>query len=237
MGKEMDGKRYRAQMRLLEIGKEGQQKLLNSRVLIVGCGAIGSPIAMILAGAGIGNLIIADFDTIDLSNLHRQFFYNENELGESKVKSLEKRIRNLNSSLKIEAIDHLVTRRILDSIEGTIDVIIDAADNPATTYLLEEYCRSKCVPLCTSGVAGWHGQIYSWLPGCLTFSEIVPPPDQNNEYLPCSIEGILGATSSTVASIQAAEAIKILLNLDCEKGKLITIDLLSGDFKTFWFPV
>lgn len=226
-----DLKRYSVQTRLEEIGIEGQKKLASSKVLIVGCGALGSVIAMYLAGAGVGNLILADFDTVDISNLQRQVFYKEKETGLSKAELIARNVRELNSEVSVEILNFAVTARKLESLELVPDVVVDAADNPATTYMLEGFCAERGVAFSTAGVSGWRGQILSYVPGKTKFSDIFPPVAESEGLLPCSIAGVFGPLTGLMATLQASETIKMILNIgemltDC----LLTVDLLTNTF-------
>lgn len=225
--------RYIAQERMREIGKEGQEKLSRSRVLVVGCGALGSPIAMYLAGAGVGSLIIADFDTIDTSNLHRQVFYFEKERGESKAESLKQRISALNSEVQVETVRKLVTRSVLEAIAvNQIDAIIDAADNPATTYLLDSWCKEHDIPFSTAGITGWNAQIFTFIPGSFSFADIFPQPNGDEAILPCSMAGIAGPVAAFAASLQSVEILKILTGNAGGVSRLYAANLLKGDITT-----
>ena len=222
--------RYIVQRRLPEVGKTGQRKLNDARILIVGCGALGSPIAMYLAGAGIGHIHLADFDNIELSNLHRQVFYREEEVGKAKAEVLAQRLRELNSSIEITFDNSLVNLQYLKS-QPKFDVIIDAADNPSTTYMLDDYCKSNQVPLSTAGVTGWKAQVFTYIPGSYSYSDCFPKPAENSGLLPCSVSGIVGPTASLAASIQASEVLKLILGIskDC-RSNLVTVDLLNNEY-------
>lgn len=224
--------RYRAQMRLPEISEQGQKRLSSSSVLIVGCGALGSPVAMYLAGAGIGKIILADFDTVELSNLHRQVFYREEDLGKPKVQCLARNITLLNSEIQTEVIQELVTFKFLEKLKSTPDIIVDAADNTSTTYLLDEFCHTRRIPLSTAGVREWQTQIFTYLPGGARFSDFFPRPSDEG-LLPCSIAGIVGPVASFAASIQSVEVIKCLLGKNKGRSTLLTANLLSGEFGYF----
>lgn len=222
--------RYIAQTRLPEIGKDGQSRLKRSTVLIVGCGALGSPAGMLLAAAGVGRILIADFDTIEISNLHRQTYYKEQEAGMSKVEALVERMRSLNSEIEVIGINRMMTQNTLSELPYIPDMVVDASDNPATTYLLEKYCLNREIPICLAGVSGWKGQIYTWRPGALPFSEIIPIPSEDSGILPCSITGIMGPLASMMASIQSAETIKCILDIGATfTNRLISIDLLTNE--------
>lgn len=223
--------RYIAQTRLPEIGPKGQLILSDSTVLIVGCGALGSPLAMTLAAAGVGHIILADFDTIELSNLQRQIFYQESEAGNSKAVILAEKLSSLNSEIKVEAVQTLVNRKWLDSLMWKPDMVADAADNPSTTYMLEKFCKDRSIPLSTAGVSGWRGQLYTWKPGAIPFSELIPIPPEDSGILPCSLAGIFGPTALLAASLQASEILKTLLGKGATfTDKIITFDLLENSF-------
>lgn len=228
----MDFSRYKAQMRLPEVGEDGQRRLAGARVLVVGCGALGSPVAMLLAGAGVGNLLIADFDTVDISNLHRQLFYSENDAGLFKVDVLSRRLRELNSTVSVASLQSMVTPRVLESMEFIPSVVVDAADNPATTYMLDAFCRERSLPLVTAGVSEWRAQIFSFIPGSVTFGDVFPPPENEDAVLPCSIAGVSGPAAMMAASLQASEIIKIILGLAGASSRLTSVNLLSGEFST-----
>lgn len=226
--------RYIAQTRIEEIGEAGQLKIGNANVLIIGCGALGSPVAMYLAGAGVGKITIADFDNIELSNLQRQIFYREKEVGNCKVACLGKHIQALNSEVSVNTIPRLVTPAVLDSLhtERSFDVIVDAADNPSTTYLLDEFCRNSDTPLSTAGVSGWEAQVFTFVPGSFSYADIFPRPENEGGILPCRLAGIIGPTASFAASLQCVEVLKVILGIR-KKSFLTTANLLTDDFKTF----
>lgn len=226
----MASSRYISQIRIPEIGTEGQKLLNASSVFIIGCGALGSPLAASLAGAGIGRLVIADFDTVEISNLHRQLYYEESYSGKKKVEMLADRLRKLNSEIEIIPLEALVSKRLIESLNINFDVIADCADNPASTYMLQDFCRKNGLPLSTAGVTGWNAQIFTYIPDSTDYEEIFPKPEDNNGILPCSIAGIIGPTAQLAASIQAAEIIKLLLNIGNKKSQLITVDLLKSSF-------
>ena len=224
----MEGnRRYAAQSRIKEIGKDGQRQLREKRVLIVGCGALGSVVAMYLAGAGVGHLIIADFDTVDISNLHRQVFFTEKETGKSKAAIIKERIFQLNSDIEVRIINRLMTRQILDTLEKDIDVIVDAADNPDTTFMIDRFCTDKGIPWTTAGVRGWEAQIFTFRPYTTPYREIISQENLEGELMPCSMEGILGPVAGMAACIQSSEVIKLLLGI----GKPLTDSLLTINLK------
>ncbi|MCM1291676.1 MAG: HesA/MoeB/ThiF family protein [Prevotella sp.] len=224
--------RYSRQVKVDGIGQTGQEKISNSGVAVIGCGALGSLTAMYLAGAGIKKLVIADFDTIDVSNLHRQLFFSSDEAGMPKSDILKSRIRNLNPKVKVEVIPKLVSHKEAERIADIVDVMIDGSDNPATKYMLEKVCTLKKKPLIIAGVSGFRGQVMTILPGSTKFSEIFPEGIDGG-ITPCSIDGVVGPAAGVAASIMAAEAIKLFTNTGTPlSDKILTFDLSKGNFRT-----
>lgn len=222
-----DSIRYSRLEALPEIGREGLQLLAASRVLVIGCGALGSMAAMYLAASGIGTVGIADFDTIDITNLQRQLFFDEHSLGKSKADVLAARMRALNSEIKVNVEECLVTEKKAHELFPEYDFVIDGSDNPATKFMTDRVCSDTQTPCCIGGVGGFRGQVMSWHPGATRYSEVFSP-QECSAFTPCGMAGVLGPAAGVVASIQAAEAIKhsarcgtLLLN------RLFTIDLLT----------
>lgn len=227
-------RRYSAQVRLPEIGEEGQKRLLSKSVLIVGCGALGSVAAAYLAGAGIGRIGLADFDTVDESNLHRQVLYGSDECGQKKVALLANHLERLNPAINVSAYDTFANEAFIRKVINEYDFIIDAADNPQTTYMLDRVCRSTSKGYVTAGVSGWKAQVFTYLPGGVDFGALFPPPEEQEGVLPCSLTGIIGPLAGIAACIEASEAIKYLAGIEGGLGgKVLTIDLLGNQFDLF----
>lgn len=224
--------RYIAQARVAEIGPEGQRKLRDASALIVGCGALGSPLAMYLAGTGLGHITLADFDTVDITNLHRQVFFTESETGLKKAALLRDKMLRLNSSISVEVIEKVVSRRLLDSMGRSYDVIVDAADNPSTTFALSEFCASAKRPFVTAGVSGWEAQIFTFIPGSFAYHEVFPRPSDEGGVMPCSIAGIVGPVAGFAASLQAISVIKIITGVACASSSLLSANMLTGEFNS-----
>lgn len=220
--------RYSRMTSIPEIGTAGMQKIRNAKVMIVGCGALGSVCAMYLAGAGIGKLGIADFDTIDLSNLQRQLFYNTQDVGKSKAQTLACRLNALNPECEVECIEKIITPAIASSIFESYDFVIDATDNPASKLMTDNCCSQTSTPCCIGGVAGFTGQVMSWKPGCKRYSEVFNPQQVDAGYTPCSLGGVFGPAAGIIACCQAAEAIKHITGAgDMLYNNIFTLDLLS----------
>ena len=220
--------RYSRLEMLPGIGAEGVELIRSGRVLIVGCGALGSLCAMYLAASGVGSITIADFDTIDISNLQRQLFFTESELGLSKCAILASRMRALNSDVEVEELP------VLMNVENALkhfpqhDFIIDGSDNPATKKMTATLCEQLGIPYCIGGVREYAGQVMTWIPGHSGYAEIFGDTQTCSGITPCSLGGVLGPAAGMVASVQAAEAIKYLTRV----GKLLTNRLFTFDLST-----
>lgn len=221
----MEEIRYSRLEALPGIGKDGINRLKTGSILVIGCGALGSLCAMYLAASGVGKIGIADFDTIDISNLQRQLFFKESELGMSKCETLASRIRDINLDVEIIPFPILITRQKGKEIFPEYDFIIDGSDNPDTKLMTSKICEELSIPYCIGGVREYCGQAMSWLPGHCGYSEIFGETYGCSGFTPCSIGGVLGPAAGMVASVQAAEAIKFLSGA----GKLLTDKLFTFD--------
>jgi len=205
--------RYVRQMRYAPIGKQGQEKLLASRALIVGCGALGSVLANTLARAGVGHLRIVDRDFLELNNLQRQVLYDEEDVaaGLPKAIAAKNRLDKINSQIEIEAIVADVDAANISRLMGGVDCLVDGTDNFETRFLLNDAALKFKVPWVYGGCIGAEGQVLTILPGqtpCLRCLMPEPPPPGTTPT--CDSAGILGTIIGVVASIQANEALKIL---------------------------
>jgi molybdopterin/thiamine biosynthesis adenylyltransferase len=212
--------RYDRQIMIGEIGQEGQSKLKSSRVAIAGAGGLGSPVAFYLTAAGIGMIRMIDHDQVALSNLNRQILHWEADIGRKKVDSAETKLRNLNSSVKIEAIAEMITEDNVSRLVDGCDVIVDAMDNFPTRYVLNRCAIKKNIPFIHGAVRGFEGRVMTILPGetaCLGCMYRGPVPE---DKFP-----VIGVAPAVVGSIQATEVIKYLVGI----GKLLTNRLLLYD--------
>lgn len=221
------------------IGAEGQKCLSDSSVFIIGCGALGGQTGMLLAAAGVGRIGIADFDTVDITNLQRQLFFTEADTGKKKAEKLASRMRAINSEIRIDAYDRIIRLTDAEILLSDYDYIIDATDNSTSKYMTDKICAGLGRPGNIGGVSGWKGQIMTLTgsgedTGAITFASVFPPPEDDSEMLPCEVTGVVGPAASAVASIQAAEAIKELIRTEgSSASRLITIDLMTMQFNTF----
>ena len=227
--------RYHRHVLLPEVGEAGQQKLLESKVLLLGAGGLGSPAALYLAAAGVGTLGIVDMDVVDASNLQRQILHNMDRIGERKVDSAKKTLTNLNPDVDVVTYDvRFGADNVLDIIDG-YDVVLDGTDNFPTRYLLNDASVLKRIPVVHGSIFRFEGQVTVFKPyegPCYRCLLPEPPPP---ELAPnCAEAGVLGVLPGIVGSIQALETIKVLLDLgDPLVGRLLAYDALEQSFRSF----
>lgn len=220
--------RYARQTILPQIGEAGQTRLLNSKVLVVGAGGLGSPTALYLAAAGIGTLGIVDNDKADKSNLQRQILHDETTVGTSKVESAKQRLKRLNGDIDIKTYDtRLDSTNVLEIFRG-YDVVVDGTDNFPTRYLINDACVFLKIPNVHGSIFHFDGQVsvFNHAGGpCYRCLYPEPPPP---ELAPsCAEAGVIGAICGVVGSFQAVETIKVLLGFgDSLAGRILSIDLL-----------
>lgn len=225
--------RYARQVTLDELGEAGQQKLGASRILLVGCGALGSMMANMLVRAGIGFVRIVDRDILELNNLQRQVLFDERDVrsGMPKAEAAVRRLRLINSSVTVEGRVEDVTPRNVEGLIADVSLILDGTDNLETRYLLNDACIRHGKPWIYGGVIGTTGMTMNILPGdgpCLRCLFPIPPPPGS---LPtCETQGILGTAPAIIASIQVTEAIKLLIGAEPSRH-LLSIDLWSRSFQ------
>ena len=227
--------RYQRHLLLPEVGEKGQQKLLESKVLMLGAGGLGSPSALYLAAAGVGTIGVVDMDVVDYSNLQRQILHNIDRVGDRKVDSAKKTLTLLNPDVNVVTYDtRLGADNVLDIIDG-YDLVVDGTDNFPTRYLLNDASLKKKVPVVMGAIFRFEGQVSVFKPHqgpCYRCMLPEPPPA---ELAPsCAEAGVLGVLPGIIGSLQAMEAIKLLLELgDSLVGRLLTYDALEQSFRTF----
>jgi len=226
--------RYSRQIMLPQVDAIGQQKLLDSTILIVGMGGLGSPIAMYLAAAGVGHLIIADFDDVELSNLQRQIIHTTNDIGKAKADSAFETLQQINPEITVTRFKQQLNDDNLQELVSQVDVVVDGCDNFATRFAVNHACVEHQKPLVSGAAIRFEGQV-SVFPNngkdlpcyqCLY-------KDEGEEEQTCSENGVLAPLVGMIGSIQAIEAIKVLLNIgEPLVGKLMLIDALSMEIRT-----
>ena len=225
--------RYSRHLLIPEIGERGQLKLLSSKVLLIGAGGLGSPAALYLAAAGVGTLGIVDSDVVDATNLQRQILHNTERLGRSKVESARETITALNPDVKVIGYEERLTAANIDRIISGYDVIVDGADNFPTRYLVNDASVKHKIPVVHGSIYRFEGQMTVFKPGegpCYRCLFHQPPPP---ELAPsCAEAGVLGVLPGIVGSIQANEAIKLLLGIgEPLIGRYLLFDALDTTFR------
>jgi molybdopterin/thiamine biosynthesis adenylyltransferase len=225
--------RYSRHVLIPEIGVAGQQRLLSANVLVVGAGGLGSPAALYLAAAGIGRLGLVDDDAVDESNLQRQVLHSTAELGEPKVESAERRVRELNPDVEVVSYRERLSAANVDRIlDQGWEVIVDGADNFPTRYLLNDASVWHAIPVVHGSIFRFEGQATVFAPGsgpCYRCLFPQPPPP---ELAPsCAEGGVLGVLPGVIGSVQGAEALKLVLGIgEPLVGRLLLYDALAGSF-------
>jgi len=225
--------RYSKQIMLPQVDVEGQQKIMDSTVLIIGMGGLGSPTALYLAAAGVGHIVIADFDQVELSNLQRQIIHQTKDIGDDKVNSAKNKMIELNPEIKVTIANELIhTDNLSDLIQG-VDIVLDGTDNFESRFEINKVCVENKKPLISAAVVRFEGQV-SVFKGhekdqpcyqCL-YSE------EGEENESCIDNGVLAPVAGLIGTIQALQAIKVILNLgDQLSGSLLLVDALDLSFR------
>ena len=227
--------RYARHISLPEIGEKGQQKLLDSRVVIIGAGGLGSPAALYLAAAGIGTIGVVDMDTVEESNLQRQILHKTETLGENKVDSAEKALSALNSDVNIITYNMRLNEDNAIGIIQDYDVVVDGTDNFPTRYLINDASVKTGTPVVHGSIFQHEGQVTVFEPkNGPTYRDIFPEPPQSDSVPNCTEAGVLGVLPGIVGTIQALETIKLILEMGKGlSGRLIVFDALEMSFHEY----
>ena len=227
--------RYSRQIILKNIGVLGQKKILNSKVLIVGAGGLGCPVAEFLTRAGVGTIGITDNDKVNLSNLHRQSLYDTSDLGKSKVKTVKSKLKRINPNTKVNIYDLRINEKNFYKILKNYDFIIDGSDNFKTKFLINDSCIKFKKFLVTGAISKFDGHIFTF-----DFKDKKTPclrcfyqeNEISDDILNCEYEGVLGTVANIVGSLQANEIIKKIINIGKNlNNNIFIIDLLNLNFR------
>lgn len=228
--------RYQRQLWMKSISTEGQHKIEQSSVLVIGAGGLGSPILYYLAAAGIGNIGIVDDDKISLSNLNRQILYNTNDLDQNKTFIAKQRIHDLNPQISLDVYPERLDHHNASSILSKYSLIIDASDNYPTRYLINDTCIKMKLPLFFNSVSSWSGIFFAWIPGRkhACFRCLYPIPLPEEDALNEKQSGIIGATAGFLGSLLCTQIIQyIVTDSFAYEGKMVWIDLEKGSFNAY----
>lgn len=225
--------RYSRQIILEPFGLEGQKRLLSSKVLVIGAGGLGSPVLLYLAAAGVGTLGIADFDTVGLSNLNRQILHFTEDIGQKKAASAAVKLTKLNPDIRVITHTGRITIDNIESIIQAYDLVIDATDNFPARYLVSDACYFAKKPVIEGAVLGFEGILMTIIPGTSPcYRCLYPVPPQDGVVPTCNDAGILGAIAGTIGSLQALEAVKVLLGIgETLSGRILIFDGLGLNFR------
>lgn len=229
-------KRYARHIILPEVGGKGQEKLLNSKVLVIGAGGLGSPSIFYLAAAGVGTIGIVDFDVVDFSNLQRQILHTTDRVGVPKVESARMTVERLNPDVKVITYNTMLNKHNIMDIIKDYDVVLDGTDNFPTRFLINDACFFAGKPLVSAAMLRFEGQIsvfdYRNKEQSPCYRCLFPEPPPPGLVPSCQEAGILGSIGGIMGCIQATEAIKLLLGIgELLVGKLLVMDALSMDFR------
>jgi thiazole biosynthesis adenylyltransferase ThiF len=229
-------KRYARHIILPEVGGKGQEKLLNSKVLVIGAGGLGSPAILYLAAAGVGTIGIVDFDVVDLSNLQRQIIHNTERIGTPKVESARKTVEMLNPDVKVITYNTRISKENIMDIIKNYDVVLDGTDNFPTRFLINDACYFAGKPLVSAAMLRFEGQVsvfdFRNKEKSPCYRCLFPEPPPPGLVPSCQEAGILGSIGGIMGCIQATEAIKLILGIgEPLVGKLLIMDALSMEFR------
>ena len=224
--------RYSRQIMVPGLDLEGQEKLLESSALIVGLGGLGSPVALYLAAAGVGRLLLADFDEVDLTNLQRQVLYSNDDIGRAKTAAAAARLEALNPQVTIERIDEKLTEKTLAHWVSEADIVVDGCDNFATRFAVNAACVAAARPLVSGAVIGLDGQVAVFRPDLDGPCYRCIYADTGEEAQSCSETGVLGPLTGVIGSLQAVETVKVLTGLGTPlESRLLVVDALTQTWR------
>lgn len=225
--------RYSRHIIMPQVGSIGQRKLLNAKVLIVGAGGLGSPIAIYLTLAGVGTIGIVDYDTVDVTNLQRQILHQNADIGRSKAQSAMETLKAYNPDVNVNLHEAPITSENAMDLIPEYDIIINGADNFPARYLVNDAAYLAGKPLVDGSILLFDGQATVYLPGKGCYRCLFPTPPPPGEVPSCAEAGVLGMLPGLVGTIQATETVKLILDIgESLSGRLLLIDALSMEFRT-----
>ena len=227
--------RYQRHLLVPEVGEEGQQKLLGAKVLLLGAGGLGSPAALYLAAAGVGTIGIIDMDVVDASNLQRQILHNLDRIGDRKVDSAKKTLTLLNPDVNVITFDVRLDASNMAEIISQFDIVVDGADNFPVRYMLNDASVKAGIPVVHGSIFRFEGQVTVFDPrNGPTYRDMLPEPPPAEMAPSCAEAGVLGALPGIIGTIQAVEAIKLILGIgDSLVGRYLTFDALDMSFREY----
>lgn len=233
----IDRTRYRGHLSLCEIDLAGQKRIAGSRVLVVGAGGLGSPVALYLAAAGIGTIGIVDPDTVSLSNLQRQVMHGTPDIGTPKADSARRAMQRINPEVRVETHPVFLDPDNAPDIIGEYGMVVDCTDNMAARLVIDDTCRALGKPYVYGAVRRFGGQIFTHMPGTMGYRDIFSPdPSVPVDELPCAVDGVLNTVVGVIGTLQATEVVKWAAGTgDLLTDRLLTFDAITMRFEEFKF--
>ncbi|WP_281323213.1 HesA/MoeB/ThiF family protein [Flavobacterium aestivum] len=223
--------RYNRQVMLPEIGEEGQKKLKNAKVLVIGAGGLGCPILQYIATAGVGTIGIVDFDKIELHNLHRQILYTEKQVGLSKSKTAKETLEIMNPLITIIAFEEKLTSENASQIMQDFDLVVDGSDNFETRYLANDTCIALGKTLVYGSILKFEGQLAVFNHnGTKNLRDLFPEPPNPKDVPNCNLNGVLGTLPGMIGTMMAHETLKIIMDLPTLENELVLFNTLNWSF-------
>ena len=221
--------RYSRHLLLEGIGQEGQRRIKEAKVMIVGAGGLGSPVALYLAAAGVGTIAIADGDCVDVTNLQRQVIHATTDVDTPKVASAARKMRDINPETKVIEIDEFLTKDRLMTLAADYDIVVDATDSYKSKYMVNDACVEAGKPFVHGGVLCYEGNVFTHLPGTADYRDIFGPEPSADDVPTASTAGVLGTVVGVIGTIQATEVLKFITGV----GQLLTDSILTFDSRTW----
>jgi len=231
--------RFSRQLVLKNIGAKGQKKIFSSKILVVGIGGLGCPAAESLVRAGIGTIGLIDDDIVNLSNIHRQSLFNSKDVKKSKVGVAAKKLKEINPLTRIKTYKSRLNKKNIEKIIKNYEIIIDGSDNFKTKFLINDYCIKFKKKLVTGAISKFDGHIFTFDfkdKKTASLKNFYQEKDISDDILSCEFEGVLGTTASIVGTIQANEALKMIMKIGQNlKNQILIIDLFNLNFRKVIF--
>ena len=231
-----DERRFARHLVLPEMGERGQQKLLASSALVVGAGGLGSSALGHLAASGIGRLVIVEHDRVELSNLQRQILFETADIGRSKAAAARDRLEEINPECNVHIVPKRITAENAEALIAGVDIVLDGSDNFETRFAVADAAMKAKKPLVSAAISGFSGQLSTFMPyaGGPCYRCLVPETPERVRS--CAQEGIIGPLAGVMGSMQALEALRVLLGLGSLSGELLIVDGLSMEFRKVALP-
>lgn len=231
-----DLKRYSRQLLMPEIGLKGQEKIHAAKVLVIGAGGLGCPILQYLAAAGVGTIGIADFDKVEIHNLHRQILHMDQNVGELKVGSAVETLKKLNPSLNYLAFEEKITIENAGKIIAGFDIVVDGSDNFTTRYLVNDVCVQLGKSLVYGSILNFEGQVAVFNhQGAKNLRDLFPEAPNPEDVPNCGVNGVLGSLPGIIGTMMAHETLKLIIGLPTLSNELIVFNTLQWNFTKLRF--